>query len=142
MRLSRVKNRADEALLRTGTRHGFRRNPRLAERCCRFQRKSKVQRAVNLDFLSAHARIATHPDLVREAGILTLPRGNHSFANLSGCLAVLLAGDLTERHGTNLHVQINSIQERPGNAAEIVLDLARAAARFSRHFAVSCTRPT
>ena len=62
---------------------------------------------------------------MREAFLLPLSRSDHAFADLRRSLASFVAGNFAEFHLRHFDVQINPVQQRAGNSAEIILDFAR-----------------
>ena len=95
-----------------------------------------IQRAVALQLAAAHAGVAGDLRLVLEPRLLPLARRDDPLANLRGRLAGPLAGDLAELHRRHFDVQVNAVEQRTGDAAQVILNLARRAARFAGHFAV------
>jgi hypothetical protein len=84
-----------------------------------------VQRAVGLEFARAHTRIAGDSGSVLEPLLLDVARGDDPFANRGGRFAVALAGDVLEFHGRHFDVQIDPVEQRAGDAVQIIRDLAR-----------------
>src|ERR1700678_4437046 len=95
-----------------------------------------VQRAMSLDFLGPHAGVAGDGRFVGEAGLLELAGLDDAGANGGGSFAGPLAADFAKFDLGHLDVQINAVEQRAGDAAEIVLDFAGRTAGFARHFAV------
>src|SRR5216117_480941 len=95
---------------------------------------SRAQYAFNS--LGPHARVARNARLAGKALLLTAPRSNDPFANLRGTLAGPFARNFPELHRRHFDVQINAVQQRSGDASEVILDFARRTAALMRHFAV------
>jgi ubiquinone biosynthesis protein len=95
-----------------------------------------VQRAEILELLRSHQGVAGDFPLVRKSRLLALPRLDDALADLRGGFARPVAGNFPELHRRHFHVQINPIQQRPGNPAQIILNFARRASRLMRHLAV------
>jgi hypothetical protein len=98
--------------------------------------RAVVQRTKFLQLLRPHPRIARYFWLEREPGLLALARGDDAPANFRRSLAGFLTGDFPELHRRHFDVQINPVQQRPGNPAQIILDFARRTPGFARHFPV------
>ena len=60
----------------------------------------------------------------------------HARADGRAGFAAGLRIHFAELHRWHFYVQINAVEQRPGNAAEVVLNFARAAAAFGGHLAV------
>ena len=90
----------------------------------KFERRV-VENAVGFEFPAAHAGVAGDLRFLLETFLLTLARGDDAFADLRGGFAGFAAGDLAEFDGRDFDVQIDAVEQRAGDAAEIILDLAR-----------------
>ena len=84
-----------------------------------------IQDAVAFYLTAAHAGVAGDFGLLPKARMLALARSDHPLANLRGRLAGLLAGDLVKLHRRHFDVQVNAVEQRAGDATEIVLNLTR-----------------
>ena len=60
----------------------------------------------------------------RKAGVLQTARSHHALANLRGAFAIRFTGHLAEFHLRHLDVQVNAVEQRAGNAPEVILDFA------------------
>ncbi len=79
-----------------------------------------LQRAIAFQFARTHAGVAGDGRLAREPRLLPLARFDDPFADGGGSFARLLGADVAEFHLRHFDVQINAVQQRPGNAAEII----------------------
>jgi hypothetical protein len=57
--------------------------------------------------------------------LLDVTGGDDPLADGGRGFAVALAGDVLEFHGGDFDVQINPVEQRAGDAVQIILDLAR-----------------
>ncbi len=87
-----------------------------------------------------HLGVAVHAWVVLEAQALDGSRFDDSLPDCRAWLAWLLARHLLEIDGLNLHLQINSIQQRPTNLAHILMPLMRCADALLRWMSVEATR--
>ena len=62
---------------------------------------------------------------VRKPQVLPLARGDDTGTDFRRGLASLVAGNFPELHLRHFHVQINPVKQRPGNPAQVILNLAR-----------------
>lgn len=60
-----------------------------------------------------------------EAFLLALARSNNALANLRGSLAGFITRNFAELHLRHFDMQINPVEQRPGNPSQIILDFAR-----------------
>ena len=78
-----------------------------------------------------HPRIAVDLFVRTKARPLLLARTPHSLTNRGGTFLYLRARNITVFHSRHLDVQIDSIEQRPGNSLPIALDLERPASAFA-----------
>src|SRR5687768_5122265 len=74
--------------------------------------------------------------VVEPALMLHRASGNYAVADLGGGDAFAGSTQLLIRHGGHLDVQIDAIEQRPADLAEVLLDLRTGAAAFARRIAV------
>jgi len=96
----------------------------------------RFQPAVLLELARVHARVARDLGPLFEPLLLPPSGRHHPVANLPGVLARAVARDLAKLHRGHFNVQIDPVEQRTGDAAQIILDFARRAAGFARHFSV------
>jgi hypothetical protein len=82
------------------------------------------QRTVGFEFARDHARVAGDAGTMFEPFLLGVARGDDALTDGGGGFAVALAGDVREFHGRDFDVQIDPVEQRTGDAVEVVLDLA------------------
>jgi len=68
-------------------------------------------------FLGAHAGVAGQTRAAGETALLNAPRRHHPFPDLGRGFAGAFGRDLPERHGRHFDVQVNPIQQGPGDAS-------------------------
>ena len=73
---------------------------------------------------------------VAKPPLLTLPRGDNTFADRSRGFARARARDLLKLDGRDFDVQIDPVEQRTRNAPQVILDFPGRSARFARHLAV------
>src|SRR5947209_5753803 len=91
---------------------------------------------MSLDLSRAHPRVAGDLWLILESLLLAFARGDDTLTDLRRFFSTVIAGNLAELNRRHFDVQIDTIQQRTGDATEVMSDLTWCAARFCRHFAV------
>jgi hypothetical protein len=74
------------------------------------------------------------------ASLLDRPRGTDAIAHLGGRNTAILSTQLLIRHGGHFDVQIDAVQQRAAELAQIALDNGAGAAALMRGVAVKSTR--
>ena len=88
----------------------------------------------------SHARVATCVLVIPKAVLLAFTRTDDAFANGSGGFFRSLAGDVAVFDGRHFDMQIDTIEQRPGNALTISLHLDWAATAFAFEIAEVAAR--
>ena len=81
--------------------------------------------AILLQFARAHAGVASDLRFIFKPRLLAFTRPDDASANRRRALAILFAGNFAEFHLRHFNVQINTVEQRAGDASEIILDFAR-----------------
>jgi len=89
-----------------------------------------IERALFADQPRRHMRV------VVAAGVLNAARSFHARADLRRTLAARVAAQFLVRHGGHLHVDIDAVEQRPADLAEVALDQRGGAAAFARGIAI------
>ena len=79
--------------------------------------------AVLLKLARGHASIAIYVCVAAKPLLLTLSRANNALTDRGGRLFNALAGDVSILDGWHFNVQIDTVQQRPGDALSITLHL-------------------
>src|SRR6266581_4390059 len=87
-----------------------------------------------------HARVAVYFRIITETLLLKLPCSNDAFANSSGSFLCTFAGDITIFACGHFDVQIDAVEQRPGDSLPIALHLKRAATAFALQVAKIAAR--
>src|SRR5262249_28094095 len=84
-----------------------------------------------LEVARRHACVAIYFCVAAKTLLLTLTRTDDAFTNSGRCFFSALAGDVPIFHSRHFNVQIDAIQQRPGNALAITLHLGGTATAFA-----------
>src|SRR5439155_2240479 len=87
-----------------------------------------------------HARVAVYFAVVANTFLLPFPGADDAFANGIGAFLRALAGDIAIFDRRHFNMQIDAIEQRPGNALTISLHLHRSAAAFALEIAEVAAR--
>ncbi len=95
-----------------------------------------VDGAMGLEFAAAHAGIALDLGTAGEAVVLPSSCGDDALADLAGGFTSPVAADLAELHQGHLDVEVDAVEKRTGDAAQVILDFSGRTARFRGHFSI------
>ena len=87
--------------------------------------------AVLLKLARGHASIAVYFCVAAKPLLLTLTRANNALTDRGRRLFSALAGDVPILHGWDFNVQIDTVQQRAGDALSITLHLGGTATAFA-----------
>ena len=99
-----------------------------------------VERAECFQLLWPDARVAGDFWFVRETFLLPLARSDDARSDFRRILAGFVAGNFTKFYLGHFDMQINSVEQRPRNSSQIVLNFARRTLAFMGHFSVWSAR--
>src|SRR5213592_353931 len=87
--------------------------------------------AVLLELTRGHARVAIYFRVAVKTFPLAFTRADHALANSSGSFFRALARDVAVFDGRHFDMQIDTVEQRPGDALTISLHLHRATTAFA-----------